>query len=330
MKISDSPKVFISHASEDKDRFVIDFATKLRSNGVDAWVDQWELNVGDNLVDKIFEHGIQKASVFIVVISKYSIVKPWVKEELNAAFIKRIETNAKILPIVIDSEIEVPEILKNTVWEKINNLTNYEDNLKNILASIFGIYEKPEIGKKPIYTKSIFQIQNLSKIDSLVLKAMGEFVFQNNNDYLESDLLKKIVDQIQISEEDMIDSLEILEKNSYIKQTKYMGNNLPIVQLTTSGILIFSQTCEKNFENIYYNLISLIMNEKYTNSQEYALKLSCNPQLSHALIDYFKTHDFVKTINSIGVGLSIYDLTGTGKRYFREFLENNYIERTNK
>jgi hypothetical protein len=31
-----APKVFASHASEYKDRFVLDLATKLRSNGVDA------------------------------------------------------------------------------------------------------------------------------------------------------------------------------------------------------------------------------------------------------------------------------------------------------
>ncbi len=33
-----TPKVFISHASEDKARFVTEFATKLRENGVDAWL----------------------------------------------------------------------------------------------------------------------------------------------------------------------------------------------------------------------------------------------------------------------------------------------------
>ena len=50
-----NPKVFASHASEDKERFVLDFATKLRSKGIDTWVDRWEINPGDSLVDKIFE-----------------------------------------------------------------------------------------------------------------------------------------------------------------------------------------------------------------------------------------------------------------------------------
>ena len=50
----DTQKVFISHASEDKERFVIQFAKRLRSQGIDAWVDIWEMLPGDSLVDKIF------------------------------------------------------------------------------------------------------------------------------------------------------------------------------------------------------------------------------------------------------------------------------------
>ncbi len=50
-----APKVFLSHASEDKDRFVVGFARQLRENGVDVWLDQWEMKPGDSLVDKIFE-----------------------------------------------------------------------------------------------------------------------------------------------------------------------------------------------------------------------------------------------------------------------------------
>jgi hypothetical protein len=64
-----NPKVFISHASEDKERFVLDFAKKLFDKGIYAWVDKWEMLPGDSLVDKIFEEGIKNAQAVIVVIS---------------------------------------------------------------------------------------------------------------------------------------------------------------------------------------------------------------------------------------------------------------------
>ena len=41
------PRVFVSHASEDKERFVFRFATKLRTEyGVDAFVDEWVIYPG--------------------------------------------------------------------------------------------------------------------------------------------------------------------------------------------------------------------------------------------------------------------------------------------
>src|SRR5215207_9497571 len=96
------PKVFVSHASEDKDRFVIDFATKLRSEqGLDAKVDTWEILPGDSLVRKIFDEGIGEAEAVIVVISEHSINKPWVREELDVSTVRSIEDGIKLIPVVI-------------------------------------------------------------------------------------------------------------------------------------------------------------------------------------------------------------------------------------
>jgi hypothetical protein len=76
-------RVFISHASEDKERFVLPFARELRAEGVDAWVDQWEMLPGDSLARKIFTEGLDKADAVVVVLSRVSITKAWVAEELR-------------------------------------------------------------------------------------------------------------------------------------------------------------------------------------------------------------------------------------------------------
>ena len=46
-----TPKVFISYAhdSQEHKKWVLDLATMLRNNGVDAIIDQWELRPGDDL-----------------------------------------------------------------------------------------------------------------------------------------------------------------------------------------------------------------------------------------------------------------------------------------
>jgi hypothetical protein len=101
MKTNNQPKAFISHASEDKGRFVMKFAAKLRANGVDAWVDEWEMLPGDSLVERIFSEGLKQATAVIVVLSKNSVHKPWVREEINAAFVKRVRGACKLIPATL-------------------------------------------------------------------------------------------------------------------------------------------------------------------------------------------------------------------------------------
>lgn len=142
---ADTYKVFISHASEDKDRFVLDFARRLREHGVDAWVDVWEMLPGDSLVDKIFDEGIKNARAMIIILSTNSIDKPWVREELNAGFLKRLSGKCKVIPVVID-ECGVPEALQSTVWQRISDLTDYEEEFLRVLDSIYGRTRKPPLG----------------------------------------------------------------------------------------------------------------------------------------------------------------------------------------
>lgn len=92
-----APRAFVSHASEDKQRFVIDFATKLRAAGIDAWLDRWEMRPGDSLVRRIFDEGIGTADSFIIVLSANSIDKPWVREELDAGVVRRIEDDCRLI-----------------------------------------------------------------------------------------------------------------------------------------------------------------------------------------------------------------------------------------
>ncbi|MGH3922708.1 MAG: toll/interleukin-1 receptor domain-containing protein [Pseudonocardiaceae bacterium] len=54
---------------------------------------------GDSLVKKIFTEGIGQAEAVLVVLSRHSITKRWVAAELDAAVVKRIQDDAKLIPI---------------------------------------------------------------------------------------------------------------------------------------------------------------------------------------------------------------------------------------
>ena len=69
---------------------------------------------GDSLVDKVFEEGLKSADAMVIVLSSNSIDKPWVREEINAGFVKRVEGKCKLIPVLID-DVTVPEALASTV-----------------------------------------------------------------------------------------------------------------------------------------------------------------------------------------------------------------------
>lgn len=145
-----APKAFISHATLDKQRFVVGFATRLRDKGVDAWLDQWEMGPGDSLVDRIFEEGIKNAQAFVVVLSEISVNRPWVREELNVAVVRKIEGLTKLIPVIID-DCEIPEALRSTVWVRFENLDSYDEKLQEIVDAVFRRRDKPALGSPPAY-----------------------------------------------------------------------------------------------------------------------------------------------------------------------------------
>src|SRR5690349_685076 len=102
-----NPKAFVSHSTQDH-AFVEKFATDLRSHGVNAWSSAWEIKPGDSIRGKI-DHGLEGCEFFIIVLSRNSIERPWVRKELDAATVRNICGEVqKIIPVKIEDCGELP------------------------------------------------------------------------------------------------------------------------------------------------------------------------------------------------------------------------------
>ena len=64
----------------------------LKNSGVEVWLDEWEIKVGDEIRQKI-EHGISEYEFFLIFLSEHSVASTWVEKELNAAFMKEVKSN---------------------------------------------------------------------------------------------------------------------------------------------------------------------------------------------------------------------------------------------
>lgn len=255
----DAPRVFVSHASEDKARFVMSFAEQLRSNGIDAWVDTWEIKVGDSLVKKIFDEGLGAARAVIIVLSRNSVHKPWVREELDHAVVSKISEGTRIIPLVLD-DCEVPQALKATKWVSFKDESVYDASFDEIVATIFGASDKPPLGKPPVYVSAFGAgVTSHNNIDSLVTRLACEAALESGSSLVGADAFKKNGEFV-IPEPQLRDSLEYLNEYGAINWQQSLSGSLSGVSVSVSGFELYAREHVPGYSEITRSVISLIVN----------------------------------------------------------------------
>jgi len=313
-----SPKVFISHASEDKPRFVTAFATKLRENGVDAWLDRWEMLPGDSLVDKIFEEGLKEAQAVIIVLSNFSVSKPWVSEELNASMVARISKGTKIIPVVID-DCDVPEALKSTLWERVTDPSDFEEPLRRILAAIFDVREKPDVGEPPKFVReTTSSIDGLSSVDALVLKRAAKYDLENNSHIVEPENIFADLNTLGLTKQQILDSIEVLDADGFFEVSRYMGGGPDRygchIRVTPFGLQKYCMTELDNYEQLKEQCAGLIVNEGVQDNQSLAKRTGFQLRLIEHVLDVFESNGLISTSKYLGGNIAIHSVHAKFRR----------------
>lgn len=101
---------FISHSSKDK-TFVRQLAADLVASGVQVWLDEQRIRVGDSIPERVAQ-GVAESDFFLVVVSASSVDSPWVQKELNQALIHEIEKRrVRVMAVLLD-RVLLPETIR--------------------------------------------------------------------------------------------------------------------------------------------------------------------------------------------------------------------------
>ncbi|MEB3324894.1 MAG: toll/interleukin-1 receptor domain-containing protein, partial [Cyanobacteriota bacterium] len=103
-------KVFLSHSSNDKPA-VEALARHLRQEGIDAWLDKWEIAPGDDIIAKMNE-GLEQADAGVIVFSAQSLHSPWVNAEVSSLTHERIKTGQPLIPVQVGKDAYIPPLLR--------------------------------------------------------------------------------------------------------------------------------------------------------------------------------------------------------------------------
>ncbi len=109
MPVIPDVRVFICHASEDKPT-ARQIAQFLKGMGSAVWFDEWEIRVGESIVQRI-DSALSEVTHLLLLLSQNSVDKAWVKKEFSSALMRQLSDNSiSILPLRLDNG-PVPAIL---------------------------------------------------------------------------------------------------------------------------------------------------------------------------------------------------------------------------
>ncbi len=121
-------KIFISFAHEDYE-FAAQIRKVLLNERFILNIDKENIKVGEN-IKQIILNEIKSSSIFIFLISKNSIKYQFVKNELEYA----IENGKKILPVLIEKNVDIPEELKDIQFADFTE--NKEEAISKLIRAL--------------------------------------------------------------------------------------------------------------------------------------------------------------------------------------------------
>lgn len=301
-----TPKVFICHADKDEERFVREFAKKLRENDVDVWYDENEISLGDDSISKI-NNGLENRDCAIIIFSNNIINAKGAQMEISSLIHDLMYENKKIIPVIIDYDAKRPPLLKPLKYIKINDLSNYDAELSSIIKVISN-------------QESISQSLNFNFAKESVICKIFEILvdFSLKEDFgLEISATEIFMLCREYSEETIYDALYFLESKELLKNEKSQeGLKWTAKSVTGKGVCTYFYRFIDNPFRKYGKMISLIYEDKENKFDKISEISNINLNIIKGIINLWHEKKYV---NYDYEGIT--EIYPTGKYYFENILK---------
>src|SRR5262245_60532554 len=134
--------VFLSHSFVDQPR-VRRLAEQLRDAGLRVWLDEWAVQVGDDIYLSI-ERGLERSRCLVLCLSRAALDSEWVAlERSTALFRDPTNRDRRFLPVLLD-DCELPDTLR-----RYRYLDLREDDPESLEPLIAAVRAEPGAGSPP-------------------------------------------------------------------------------------------------------------------------------------------------------------------------------------
>jgi len=129
------PDIFISHSSRDKSA-ALNLAITLNFCSVDVWLDDWELEVGQSLTDRIAKAMDESQFIAILITENYNKTV-WTKTEYKKALAReQKEQRTVMLPLIV-GKAEIPDFLEDKIYIDLRDA--YFSGIFKLVGMIHGL-----------------------------------------------------------------------------------------------------------------------------------------------------------------------------------------------
>lgn len=215
--MTNAPRAFLSHSHEDR-KTAHELAANLRAKGVDVWLDAWEINPGDSLVQKIFEEGLRNCQLFIILLTPTSVRSGWVQHELDAAIVQRLSGATRVVPVVA-APCDVPIALRALLRLDLT-VEDVDKVVERLVDTAFGRTKKPPLGPPP--SALDHSIPGLSNIASSVAMLLS-FSMDQPDGHPRGYDGASISERLSLSPQQVNDAVDELSAMGAVRTMQFLG-----------------------------------------------------------------------------------------------------------
>lgn len=176
-----NPKVFISYSweSDENKEWAKELADKLLENGIEAYIDQYDLHLGDRLPYFMEQQIIDSDFVLIICTKVYKeeadnrISGVGYEGHIISAELLSGNNERKFIPIIKEgnSNEVLPTFLDGKLGIDLADERHYSENFNDLITTIFGIKRNPEVGfiPKSIKKRPLLPIEQNKNKDVKIL-----------------------------------------------------------------------------------------------------------------------------------------------------------------
>lgn len=268
-----APKAFLCHAHEDQARFVEPFAKELLRKGIDVFYSGWDIGPGDHLWERISQ-GLDDCDTFVLIASRTSLAKPWVKEEIGGGLTAKLADRKRFVVIVLEGcQDALPMLLRGRKYLTVPDVTDYAGALSELVNAMHGYTTKPPLGKAPEHVVADPPPSGLglTAADWRVMSLLAQSTVDDIHGFVEDDSIILARTDSGLGDDSFVESLELLDELGYLKLSKaigpgVVGGGIVHVRVTPSGFEEFLLATRPDYPVQKQRILAAVVNGGTTNA----------------------------------------------------------------